>query len=140
VTGVMRAWVFLLITTWPVDAWSNAAKAPGCPDAVSIRVVYNCLLWPDQNWQLLVRQQVENMVTIGLTDCANIHVVTSVPSTHNNMTYDQLESLLDEARQLVASILPRGERPRTTGAVVSQVHENSFEYPGLHLLWTLAQV
>ncbi len=136
----MRAWVFLLITTWPVDAWSNAAKAPGCPDAVSIRVVYNCLLWPDQNWQLLVRQQVENMVTIGLTDCANIHVVTSVPSTHNNMTYDQLESLLDEARQLVASILPRGERPRTTGAVVSQVHENSFEYPGLHLLWTLAQV
>jgi len=57
-----------------------------------------------------------------------------------NLTYKNLEELLEQARRLVHEILPIKSSHLHRGAVVSQVHENSFEYPGLHLLILLAQV
>ncbi len=76
----------------------------------------------------------------GLADCATIHVVMSIPASHSKLTYDELELLLYEAQQLVHSILPVRRSTNETGAILSQVHENSYDYPGLHLLWLLAQV
>ena len=137
----MKACILLLALTWPVGGWIGVI-APACPEAIQLKVVYNCVIWPEHNWQLPIRQHLENLASIGLADCANIHVVTSISATHagSELTNDQLEDLLLEARELVASVLPMRHAPGRKGTIVSQVHEHSFEYPGLHLLWTLAQV
>ena len=103
-------------------------------------MVHNCLLWPDQDWELLIRSQLEHLRRTGLTDCAITNVALSVPAFHGNATYDELESLLESGRQLVHSILPMKHSGTSTGTIISQVHENSYEYPGIHLLWQLAQV
>ena len=116
------------------------AQAEPCPQDAYISVIYNCLIWPDQAWASLITYQLEHMMQTGIADCATIHVVMSIPASHTNLTYDELESLLGEGRQLIRSILPVRQSTKITGTVLSQVHENSFEYPGLHLLWLLAQV
>ena len=134
----MRAWLHALLLTMLVG---TAAANTSCPEAVNITVIYNCMIWPDQDWKMIITQQLQDLVSIGLDECARIHVVMSVPTTHSQLAYDQLEHLLLEGRQVVASVLHIQHQPdRIGGTVVSQVHENSFEYPGLHLLWLLAQV
>ena len=129
--------------SWSVNDWTDA-QALTCLEAVNIKVVYNCLLSPDHDWEPLAKQQLEKLVVTGSAECASIDVVTSIPSNHNDITYDQLESLLVQARKLVASVLLMSvitrHGPFTKTPVVSQVPENSLEYPGLHLLWSLAQV
>ena len=81
-----------------------------CPRSMRISVVFSCFLWPDQNWELLIRSQLENLVSNGLADCAPIHVVMTVPSSHAGLTYDDLEGLLAKGRDLVLSICPSGEQ------------------------------
>ncbi len=133
----MRACTLLLLLLTHVLVY---AQAEPCPHDAYISVIYNCLIWPDQAWATLIRYQLEHLLRTGIADCATIHVVMSIPASHANLTYDELESLLGEGRQLVHSILPVRQSTQITGTLLSQVHENSFEYPGLHLLWLLAQV
>lgn len=95
-----------------------------------------CFCLAVSNWRLLLRSQLENLKSTGIADCAAIYVVISGPHTHENHTFSQIESLLNQARELVYDILPRN---RGRGAFVSTVHENSFELPGLQLLWLLSQ-
>jgi len=132
----MRACTLLLLLTHLLVC----AQAEPCPHDAYISVIYNCLIWPDQDWASLITYQLEHLMRTGIADCATIHVVMSIPASHTNLTYDELESLLGEGRQLVRSILPVRQSTKITGTLLSQVHENSFEYPGLHLLWLLAQV
>ena len=129
----------LLLMLVHLSASYGVDKAP-CPGSMRISVVFSCFLWPDQDWELLIRSQLENLVTNGLAECAVIHVVMTVPSSHTGFTYDELEGLLAKGRHLVHSILPIRRPGNRSGAVVTQVHENSFEYPAIHLLWLLAQV
>lgn len=68
-----------------------------CPD-VKLVVVQNALVWPDQNWQLLIGSQLQQLSDIGLAECASIHVVLSAPVTANNYTYSQLEDMLAEGK------------------------------------------
>ena len=111
-----------------------------CPQGVRTSVVYNALIWPDQDWGRLIRYQLEHLNALGIVDCSTVHVVLSIPAAHGNMSYGQLESLLADGRKIVQGVLQSQHAGQPTGMVLSQVHENSFEYPGLHLLWTLAQV
>ena len=107
---------------------------------MNISVVYGCLIWPDQDWELLIRSQLESLLATGLAECATVNVAMSIPAAHSNLTYGELEDMLAAAHHLIRSILP-GRRPHhVTGSTISQIHENSFEYPSLHLLWLLAQV
>ena len=117
-----------------------AASLSLCPETLSISVFYNALLWPDQDWNLLIRSQLEHLKSTGLAECSAVHVVMSVPAAHGNMTYEQLEDLLEQGKRLVREVLGgrHGKQPART--IVTQVHENSFEFPALHLLWLLAQV
>lgn len=110
-----------------------------CPMSMKLSVVFNCFIWPDQNWALLIRSQLEHLVSSGLADCASVDVVVSIPASHAGLTHEQLEDILKDGQKLVRSILPSRQpgQPRRT---ISQIHENSFEYPGVHLLWLLAQV
>lgn len=133
----MRTSFVLLVLTCSAAA---AAAEPACPESVSITVVYNCIIWPDQDWRLIITEQLQHLVSVGLAGCANIQVVMSIPSTHAEHSYEGLETLLADGRRLVASVLPPRRSGYTAGTVLSQVHENSFEYPGLHLVWLLAQV
>ena len=135
---VMYATVALLFLSAHVCA--GAVKPAPCPRGIAITVVFNCFIWPDQDWALLVRSQLDNLVSTGLADCANIHVVMSIPSAHDGWTYEQLEGLLTQGRALVSSILTIRHPGQSRGAIISQIHENSFEYPALHLLWLLATV
>ena len=128
----------MLVLICSTVCWGVAGT--GCSDTVNITVVYNCIIWPDQDWMLIIQEQLKNLASVGLAERANVHVVMSIPYTHSQHTYDELENMLIEGRQLVASILPARRLFYTRETVVSQVHENSFEYPGLHLLWLLAQV
>ena len=138
----MGTWSQLFALGLLIGLWTSATvvAATTCPHDINVTVIYNCMIWPDQDWKLVISQQLQNLVFIGLAECAKIHVVMSVPSTHPELAYDQLEHLLFEGREVVASILHLQHSPGTGGTVISQVHENSFEYPGLHLLWLLAQV
>ena len=117
-----------------------AAATSPCPSGIQIYVVHNCLIWPDQEWELLIRSQLEHLQRTGLTDCAITNVALSVPAYHGNYTYEELEDLLNSGRQLVHNTLPSIHSGTRTGTIVSQVHENSYEFPGIHLLWQLAQV
>ena len=117
-----------------------AAGVSPCPDTLSISVVYNALLWPDQDWELLIRSQLEHLKGTGLAGCSAVYVVMSVPAAHGNMTYEQLENLLGQGKRLVRDVLGSQHGPQPARTIVSQVHENSFEFPALHLLWLLAQV
>lgn len=135
----MWAGTILLLMLLHSSASRDIEKGP-CPRSIRISVVFSCFLWPNQDWELLIRSQLENLVTNGLADCAPIHVVMTVPSSHPGLTYDQLEGLLAKGRDLVLSILPIRRLGHPRGAVVTQIHENSFEYPATHLLWLLAQV
>lgn len=119
---------------------SAVASSSRCPNALSISVVYNALIWPDQDWRLLITSQLEHLKSTGLAECSAIHVAMSVPAAHGNMTYGQLEDLLLQGKQLVHESLSIRHEGQPAGTIVSQVHENSFEYPALHLLWLLAQV
>lgn len=134
----MRACTLLLLLTHLLTI--VCAQAEPCPHDAYISVIYNCLIWPDQDWASLITHQLEHPMQTGISDCATIHVVMSIPASHTSLTYDELESLLGEGRQLIRSILPDRQSTKMTGTLLSQVHENSFEYPGLHLLWLLAQV
>lgn len=133
-------WLPMLCWLSVLHQISPALAADPCPSGVQIYVVHNCLIWPDQDWELLIRSQLEHLQATGLTECAIVNVALSVPALHGNFTYEELEDLLDSGRQLVHTILPSTHPGRKTGTIVSQVHENSYEFPGLHLLWQLAQV
>ncbi len=136
-----KGWWLPILCWLPVlHQISSALAAEPCPSGVQIYVVHNCLIWPDQDWELLIRSQLEHLQATGLTECAIVNVALSVPALHGNFTYEELEDLLDSGRQLVHTILPSTHPGRKTGTIVSQVHENSYEFPGLHLLWQLAQV
>lgn len=141
--GRMIEWSRLIPTIWLIIInlqLSASADGVGCPVGIQITVVYNALIWPEQNWNLLIRGQLVHLVETGIAECANTHVTLSTPAISPNLTYENLEELLDQARRLVHEILPKRSSQSHRGAVVSQVHENSFEYPGLHLLYLLAQV
>lgn len=135
----MCARATLMLTFVLLVAFASHAKQP-CPKSMKLAVVYNCFIWPDQDWAFLIRSQLENLVSIGLADCATVDVVVSIPASHAGLTYDQLEGVLKDGRELVRSILPARQAGQPRHTTVTQVHENSFEYPGLHLLWLLAQV
>ena len=135
----MRGSLVLLLLTCSASCCGVVAGSV-CPDGVNITVVYNCIIWPDQDWRLIITEQLQNLVSVGLAECANVHVVMSIPSIHAEHSYEGLELLLADGRQIVASVLPPRRSRYTAGTVVSQIHENSFEYPGLHLTWLLAQV
>jgi len=117
-----------------------SADGVGCPAGIKITVVHNALIWPEQDWSLLIKSQLVHLVETGIAECASTHVTLSIPAITPNLTYENLEVLLEQARRLVQEILPMKSSHLHRGAVVSQVHENSFEYPGLHLLYLLAQV
>ena len=134
---LMRPFIVLVIGTC---IRCLAASFSPCPDTLSISVVYNALLWPDQDWDLLIRSQLEHLKGIGLAGCSAVHVVMSVPAAHGNMTYEQLEDLLKQGKELVREVLGSRHGPQPARTIISQVHENSFEFPALHLLWLLAQV
>ena len=136
-----RAW-WLPVLCWMcmLHQMSAASAAEACPTGIQIYVVHNCLIWPDQDWALLIRSQLDHLQRSGLTDCAITNVALSVPALHANFTYEELEDLLNSGRQLVHTILPSINSATRTGVIVSQVHENSYEFPGIHLLWQLAQV
>ena len=123
----------VLLAICPLQGWSEA-HAVQCPQDLRISVVYNALIWPDQDWELLIRSQLDHLNAIGIVDCSTVHVVLSVPAVHGNLTYGHLESLLGEGREMVQGVLQSQHAGQPTGMVLSQVHENSFEYPGLHLL------
>lgn len=110
-----------------------------CPP-LAIHVVYNAFIAPAQNWKIIVSGQLERLKEFGLPSCSTTHVVLSTvhSALKNNASYSDLETLLLEARALIESILPP-KNAKTPGIFVSTVHENSYEFPGLHLLWTLAQ-
>ena len=135
----MGARAALVLTSVLLVACASHEKQP-CPTSMKLSVVYNCFIWPDQDWALLIRSQLENLVRIGLADCASVDVVVSIPASHAGLTYDQLEGLLNDGRELVRSMLPARQAGQPRHTTVTQVHENSLEYPGLHLLWLLAQV
>ena len=103
-------------------------------------MVHNCFIWPDQDWKPLIESQLDHLRRTGLTDCAITNIALSVPALHGNATYEELEGLLESGQQLVHSILPSKHSGTSVGTIISQVHENSYEYPGIHLLWQLAQV
>ena len=103
-----------------------------CPDT-KITVVYNALLWPDNDWRLIIRGQLNDLVKSGLPDCADVHVALSAPASHGNWTYATLVELMEEGASLVHSV-PHGGRLN-----VIRHHDNMMEYPGLHTLWQLAQ-
>ena len=115
---------------------SGEPKSEGCLGIIDTHIVYNCLLWPEQQWKHVVRSQLEHLVATGITECATVHIVLSTPAVHDNHTYLQLEAVLQEGSAMVRALLPR----RDGTVTVTQVHENSFEYPGIHLLWLLGQV
>lgn len=130
----------MLVSILVVTAILVCDGSDPCPPDASISVVYNCFIWPDQAWASLITYQLKHIMRTGIADCATIHVVMSIPAFHSKLTYDELELLLDEGQQLVHSILPVRRSTNDRGAILSQVHENSYDYPGLHLLWLLAQV
>lgn len=117
-----------------------SADITTCPVGMKITVVCNALIWPDQDWALLIRSQLEQLQETGIVECARIHVALSVPAFHQNLTYEALEEELEKGRRLVQQSLPSERNGLSTNVVISQVHENAHEYPGLHLLWLLAQV
>ena len=112
---------------------ATADLPSGCPQDVNITIVYNAFLWPSQNWRMIIAGQLNDLVTSGLLDCAELHVALSAPASHPDLTYVGLEDLLWEGAALVRSI-PGGGHVR----VVPHFF-NSMEYPGLHTLWQLAQ-
>lgn len=119
---------------------NSAAAFTPCPQGVNISVVYGCLIWPDQNWELLISSQLQSLLGSGLAECATVNVAMSIPNEHAHFTYEELEDMLAAAHHLVRTILPGRRPPHITGSTISQIHENAFEYSGLHLLWLLAQV
>ena len=116
------------------------AEIMHCPVGFRLTVVSNALIWPDQNWELLITSQLAQLGEIGIVDCASVHVALSIPAFHNNLTYEALEEELEKGRRLIQERLPAKRDGLPSSVVVSQRHENSHEYPGLHLLWLLAKV
>ena len=70
-----------------------SADIEGCPVGIKITVVHNALIWPEQDWPLLIKSQLTNLAEIGIIDCANIHVALSVPTISPILTYEALEEL-----------------------------------------------
>ena len=136
---IKGALLFLILATSKPHLDVNASVID-CPVGIKITVVCNALIWPDQNWELLIRSQLDQLQQTGIVECASIYVALSVPAFHRNLSYEALEEALAEGRRLVQSRLPAHHNGLSRNVVVSQVHENSNEYPGLHLLWLLAQV
>eukprot|EP00668_Euglena_longa_P005242 GGOE01006171.1.p1 GENE.GGOE01006171.1~~GGOE01006171.1.p1 ORF type:complete len:285 (-),score=26.39 GGOE01006171.1:559-1413(-) len=115
-----------------------------CPEAINITVIYNALIWPRNDWKLVISRQLMHLKETGLHECSVIHAFLSAP-THDShkskkkksFDYEELETLLKEGSELVYSILPKW-RPGKFGSVVTQIHENSFEFPGIHYMWAMA--
>jgi hypothetical protein len=108
-----------------------------CPNA-EITVVYNALVWPDNDWQLIIKGQLLDLRNSGLASCSALYVVLSAPAVQAGFDHLQVEELLTQGRDVIYDIIPAREPGSRTGAIVTLVHENSFEYSGVHLLWLLA--
>jgi hypothetical protein len=109
-----------------------------CP-AYAITVVQNAFLWPASDWRVIFGGQLRDLRDSGLVHCAAVHIVLSAPHGTVDHNHAKMEGLLSEARILAYSIMPRKVAASRVGAIVTTVHENSFEHPGLHHLWLLAQ-
>jgi hypothetical protein len=109
-----------------------------CP-AYAITVVHNAFVWPAHDWRVIFGGQLRDLRDSRICQCAAVHIVISAPHASKEHDHPKMEGLLAEARILVYSIIPRKVAASRAGAIVSTVHENTYEHPGLHLLWLLAQ-
>jgi hypothetical protein len=144
-TTVMYGTLVLLLLTRLVSLGScepieapTTTPAASCPNS-SITVVYNALVWPNNDWKLIVKGQLLDLRNSGLSLCSALHVVLSAPAVHPGVDHSQMEKWLAEGRDLIYGIIPARGPGSRTGAIVSLVHENAFEYHGVHLLWMLAK-
>jgi hypothetical protein len=137
--SAVRCGIFLLlISVGSGEPAEVTTRAVSCPKS-AITVVYNALVWPDNDWKLVIKGQLLDLRNSGLTECAALHVVLSAPAVHPGVDHAQMENFLAQGRDLIYDIVPAREPGADAGAIVSLVHENAFEYPGVHLLWMLAK-
>ena len=83
------------------EIWATADR---CPD-VKLVVVHNALIWPDNDWQLLIGAQLAHLRETGLAACASAHVVLSAPTTTEHFTFSQMEDMLADGRCCIAVMM-----------------------------------
>ena len=107
---------------------SASLSGAGVP-ALRVSVVYFAYLNVERDWRALVRLQLLDLVDIGLAEAAVVHVCLSVPAA--NASDWAAEELSNAGEELVRATLPSALVHRSLG--------NRFEYPGIRLVWDLAQ-
>jgi hypothetical protein len=122
--------VFSLFITHPVADQQNH-HSNGLP----IAVVFYSLINPSHRWRELLTLQMAELTTFGIASRAlSIHVelstdgdIFSPPNSKN-----QTMNVLDLAAKIVQALVPK--------AKVTVGNNNTFEYPGIHRVWELANL
>jgi hypothetical protein len=84
-----------------------------------VTIVYYAFINPHNNWEIIISDQLIHLSRCGLLDIAEIHIhVTGLPHYHDYVT------------NLIKTIIP--------DATIYLSIENQYEYPGIHLVWELA--
>ena len=133
-------WVRCDSTLFPSSyssSWSSALTPHSLPSlwpnlnasSVRLSVVYNIHLHPTSNWSDVLRQQIGDLQRSGLPQVAVVHVALTEPATH--FTDNDAEELGNDGEELIRALLPQVIVHRTLG--------NRGQYPGVRLLWDLAQ-
>ena len=109
--------------------FATSAALPTGFAGFRISVVYMVFIHPARDWRNLVLMQLQDLIDCGLASHATVHVVMSMATT-GTMDNDA-EMLGNECEELIRSVLPTARLLRSPG--------NRFEYPGIRLLWDVAQ-
>lgn len=109
----------------------SASKSHQYPqfEGLQVSIVYYAFLNPHHNWKGLVSAQLTDLISLNLSSIADIHVVLSAPA--DNYFDQNGENLVNEGEEFVKKVL--------STAIVHRSVGNKYEYPGIRLIWDLAQ-
>jgi hypothetical protein len=95
-----------------------------------LSVVFNAFINPQRDWRQLIHLQLLDIIDTGLTASATVHVCLSIPAL--NYSDASAEELGNEGEDFIRAVLPSALIHRSMG--------NRFEYPGIRMVWDLAQM
>lgn len=84
-----------------------------------ITIVYYAFINPDNHWEIIISDQLIHLNACGLLDIAEIYIHVTGPEQYHEYAINVIESIIPQAT-IYLSI------------------ENQYEYPGIHLVWSLA--